>query len=244
MAESRQERRRRERLEGGGEGKRPLMHSSGGGKKPIFIIIILAIVAIIAFAATNYLSAQQAGPYNPAANGPQIDVGEQSRGNINATVTITEYSDFECPFCAKFFSNAYRQLKSEYIDTGKVRLIYKQYPLVNTHKQSLGAAVAALCAADQGKFWEYHDLLFINQPRFSRVALESYAAQLGLGMQKFNQCLDDGATLGQVKREISEGNAAGVDGTPFFLVNGQKISGAQPIEAFRIVIEGELSKMQ
>ena len=241
MAESRQERRRRERLESGAA-------SNAAAKKPLLtgkatlVIIILIIAAIAAFGISGYMNSARSAPFNPVAAGPQIDVGEQSEGKADSPVTIIEYSDFECPFCGKFFITAYQNIKSDYIDKGKARLVFRQFPLVSIHKQSLGAAVAALCAADQEKFWEYHDTLFENQPKFGRSNLESYANKLGLDMEKFNSCLDSGSTVDQVNKEIAEGEAAGVDGTPFFLVGSQKISGAQPIETFRIAIEAGLSK--
>jgi len=123
---------------------------------------------------------------------------------------------------------------------GKVRLVYKDFPLPS-HPGALPAAEAARCAGEQGRFWEYHDLLFVAQPAFSRTDLQTYAARLGLAADKFAACLDSGRHRAAAKADVAEGQAAGVRATPTFFVNGQRLVGAQPIEVFRDAVNGALS---
>ncbi len=123
---------------------------------------------------------------------------------------------------------------------GKVRLVFKDFPLA-FHEGALPAAEAARCAADQGRFWEYHDLLFVAQSSFARTDLLAYAARLGLPADAFGACLESGRHRGAVRADIAEGRSAGVRGTPTFFVNGQRLVGAQPVQAFRDAIQGALS---
>jgi len=124
---------------------------------------------------------------------------------------------------------------------GKVRLVYKDYPLP-FHAGARPAAVAARCAGEKGLFWEYHDLLFEAQPDFSRDQLIVYAYRLGLDREAFTVCLDSGRHLPAVEADMREGAAVGVRGTPTFFVNGERLVGAQPIEAFREAIQSALDK--
>ena len=123
---------------------------------------------------------------------------------------------------------------------GKVRLVYKDFPLPS-HSGALPAAEAARCAGEHGRFWEYHDLLFVAQPAFSKSDLLSYAARLGLPAESFAACLDSGRYRAAVKADAAEGQAEGVRATPTFFVNGRRIVGAQPIEAFREAVNGALA---
>jgi protein-disulfide isomerase len=119
---------------------------------------------------------------------------------------------------------------------GKVRLVFKDLPLA-FHEHALPAAEAARCAGDHGRFWEYHDLLFAAQPAFTRADLEKYAARLDVPADSFAACLDGGRHRAAVKADAAEAHAVGVRGTPTFFVNGRRLVGAQPFEAFRSVIE-------
>jgi len=120
---------------------------------------------------------------------------------------------------------------------GRVRLVYKDFPLPRPHPLALAAAEAARCAGVQGAYWEYHDLLFMAQPFFSRAELVNYAGRLGLKADAFGACLDSGRFREAIEADQQEGRAAGVQGTPTFFVNGFKLEGTQPVEAFREVIE-------
>jgi protein-disulfide isomerase len=123
---------------------------------------------------------------------------------------------------------------------GKVRLVYKDFPL-NFHAGAEPAAVAARCAAEHGQFWTYHDLLFTAQPAFSRADLLTYADRLQLPQEPFRTCLDSGRYRDAVRADMQEGRALGVTGTPTFFVNGRRLVGAQPLQAFREAVEDALA---
>jgi len=130
------------------------------------------------------------------------------------------------------------RIQSEYPD--KVRVVFKDFPLAS-HEGAIPAAEAARCAGEQGRFWEYHDLLFVAQPAFARADLLTYAARLGLAAEAFTACLDSGRYREAVKADVAEGRTAGVRATPTFFVNGQRLVGAQPYEAFRDAIQEALA---
>ncbi len=166
-------------------------------------------------------------------------------GKPDAPVTLIEFSDYDCPFCARFFRQTLPSLKAEFIDTGKLRYVFRDFPLDSLHPQARKAAEAAHCAGDQGKYWEMHDLLFDNQRALGIEQLKTYARRLNLDATVFDRCLDQGTYAAEIQRDYTEGVAAGIRGTPgFFLgkttgdgvIQGTLISGAQPISAFRQAI--------
>jgi protein-disulfide isomerase len=122
---------------------------------------------------------------------------------------------------------------------GKVRLVFKDFPLA-FHEGALPAAEAARCAGEHSRFWEYHDLLFVAQPAFSRSELLAYAGRLGLPGDSFAVCIESGRHREAVKADVAEGRAAGVQGTPTFFINGRRLVGAQPIDAFREAVQAAL----
>lgn len=169
-------------------------------------------------------------------------------GNKRAKVTIVEFSDYQCPFCRSFFEQAYPQIKKEYIDTGKVRLVYRDYPL-SFHAMAAPSAQAAECADDQGKYWEMHDKIFAEQVKlgqgtvqYTNDDLKKWAVQIGLNSGTFNQCFDSGKYKAEVEKDLADGSAAGVTGTPSFFINGRLLVGAQPFSAFKALIDEELKK--
>ncbi|MBS3128381.1 DsbA family protein [Candidatus Woesearchaeota archaeon] len=173
-------------------------------------------------------------------NPPTAD-DDAFKGNANAPVTIIEFSDFQCPFCKRFYEDTLPQLLKEYVDTGKAKFVYRDYPL-DFHPQAQKAAEAAECAGDQGKFWEMHDKLFENQQSLSVENHKKWATELDLDTTKFNDCLDTGKNAEEVQKDLAEGSAAGVSGTPGFFVNNQIISGAVPFAVFKEAIDAELAK--
>ena len=184
----------------------------------------------------------QQGQVAQAPTRGEINVDDDPmKGNANAPVTIVEFSDFECPFCARFYSQTMKQLETEYIDTGKVKLIYRDFPL-GFHQNAQKAAEAGECADDQGKFWEMHDKIFENQPSLSVSSLKQWAGQIGLDTGEFNSCLDSGKHAGEVQDDFKEGASYGVSGTPSFFINGIQLVGAQPFSAFQQIIDSELAK--
>jgi protein-disulfide isomerase len=166
------------------------------------------------------------------------DAGRPARGPAGAPVEIIEFSDFECPFCLRAHPTVTKVL-STYGD--RVRLVYRHYPLPN-HPNARPAAEASACAAEQGKFWEFHDRLFENQTKLSAADLKQYASALGLDTTKFNACFDSHKFAEQVEQDLEAGEAVGVSGTPAFFINGRVVSGAQPFEVFKRVIDEELAR--
>ncbi len=132
------------------------------------------------------------------------------------------------------------RLRTEYIDTGKVRFVYKQFAILGP--ESTRTAEASECAAEQGKFWEYHDQIFANQRKLSDEDLKTYATNIGLNMETFDACYASGKFKADVVKDMREGGKIGVTGTPAFFVNGRFLSGAQPFEKFKPIIDEELAK--
>ena len=164
---------------------------------------------------------------------------EPTLGSSAASLTIIEFTDFECPFCAKFHQETFPQIKKEYIDTGKVKIVVKNFPL-SIHKNAQIAAEAGECAFEQEKFWEYKDTLFKNQEALEVDDLKKYARDLGLDSQKFDNCLDSGKYKDEVQADLKEGEEAGVTGTPTFLIEEKEIVGAQPFSEFQKIVEEKL----
>ena len=167
--------------------------------------------------------------------------GNTILGNANASVTIVEFSDFECPYCGKFFTETLPLITKNYIDTGKVKLAYRDFPL-SFHPDAEKAAEAAECAGEQNKFWEMHDKLFENQNALSVDNLKQYAKDIGLDSATFNSCLDSGKTAPEVQKDLTDGQSYGVSGTPTFFINGVEVVGAQPYSAFDQAIKQALSQ--
>ena len=170
---------------------------------------------------------------------PKVDVEAigPSKGADDAPVVIVEFSDFECPFC-KRAEPALTKVLEEY--PGKVRLVYREFPL-SGHANAPKASEAALCAKDQGKYWEMHGKLFENQTALEVPSLKEYAKALALDTAKFDECLDKGAKAKDVAADLEAGKKVGVTGTPAFFVNGRPLSGAVPFERFKEVIDAELA---
>ncbi len=177
-----------------------------------------------------------------AAIEPSID-DDPMKGDVTAPITIIEFSDFECGFCGQFFTETLPEIQEKYIDTGKVRLVYRDFPL-EIHPNAHSASLAAQCANDQGKFWEYHDALFENQAALSEDLYVSLATTLGLDASEFSECLATEKHADEVNADFTDGTALGVTGTPAFFVNGKAISGAQPFSVFEAEIEGILAAME
>ena len=175
-------------------------------------------------------------------NPPRVELtghSDRIRGNPDAQVTIVEFSDFHCPFC-KRVQPSLNEVLSRY--DGKVKHIFRDFPLDNLHPQARAAAEAANCAADQGKFWEYHDLLFAQAPKASPDDLKGYARTVGLNTEKFDSCVFQSTHHDAVQRDIDEATRVGMTGTPGFFVNGRFINGAQPTEKFVQIIDEELAR--
>ncbi|MHB8878813.1 MAG: thioredoxin domain-containing protein [Myxococcaceae bacterium] len=173
----------------------------------------------------------------PAKPRKQVEAKGPSRGPENAKVTIVEFSDFQCPYCSKAHDTVEEVMQAY---AGKVRLVFRHFPL-EFHKLAPKAAEASLCAHDQGHFWDYHDALFKNQQKLEIADLKAQAAALGLDAAKFDACLDGGAKAAALQEDMAAAKKVGVTGTPAFFINGVSLSGAQPIEEFKKIIDAELA---
>jgi len=160
----------------------------------------------------------------------------QTRGPANAPIELIEFSDFQCPYCLRA-NPTVTQVLSTYGD--RIRFVYRNYPLAS-HPNARPAAEAAQCAAEQGQFWPHHDRLFADQSKLADEDLKQSAAALGLDATRFNACFDSHKYKARVEADMQAGNDAGVNGTPAFFINGRELSGAQPFEAFKRIIDEEL----
>ncbi len=175
---------------------------------------------------------------NLAANTPFL-------GNANAKVTVVEYADYQCPFCEKFFTDVFPQIKAKYIDTGKIKFMYQDFAFLGADSTTAGEATH--CAADQNKFWQYHDYLFSHQGQENSgwATLEhqkEFAAVVGLNANQFNQCMTSHKYATEVANQTTAGKGFGVTGTPTVFVNGNIIVGAQPFTSFSAAIDAALAK--
>ncbi|MAH07713.1 hypothetical protein CMI38_05705 [Candidatus Pacearchaeota archaeon] len=183
-----------------------------------------------------------------------LDDSDPVLGDKNADITVVEFSDFQCPFCQRAADGAVAEFKqSDYFKNGDVNFVFKHLPLDNTcnsgmsrqlHPNACKSAEASICAQKQGKFWEYHDVLFANQGALDVSSLKSYASQIGLDTSKFNSCLDKGDSLGKITNDLKQATDAGGSGTPYFVVYNKKtkkgegaISGACPYSTFSTVFD-------
>lgn len=168
------------------------------------------------------------------------------KGNANAKVKIVEFADFRCPFCEKVFTETEPQMFKDYVDTGKASFEFRNYAFLGP--ASTVAANAAECANEQGKFWEYYEWLYKNQPPETDTSmyvtdkLAQAAGTLGMDTAQFSSCLDSKKYDKNVSDDLALGQSVGVSGTPTFYVNGTQLVGAQPYESIKAVIEQELKK--
>jgi len=165
--------------------------------------------------------------------------GFPTLGPASAPITIVEFSDFECPYCGGLFPTL-KEIEKKYAD--KIRVVYRQYPLISLHPHAQKAAEASLCADEQKRFWDFHDSLFGNQQDLTVDSLKRRAVELKLDAPAFNTCLDSGKHAETIKKDILEGSRAGVSGTPAIFINGRLLSGNQPYTSIAQVIEDELQR--
>lgn len=163
-------------------------------------------------------------------------------GNPEAPVTIVEFSDYQCPFCERHFQETWPRIKADFVDTGRVRYVFKDFPITSIHPQAPKAHEAARCAGEQGAYWEMHDRIFEGQPEWAGKpkhvkVLRGYALELKLDTAAFDACLDGGRWTQDVQSDLNEGVALGVRGTPTFFIEGDPLVGAQPYEVFQQAIQ-------
>lgn len=181
--------------------------------------------------------------------------GSPFKGQEDAPVTVVEFSDYGCPFCARHYRDVLPKLEEEYIEAGKVKFVMREYPIPSLHKDAIGASQAALCAGDQGKYWEMHDIMFDNQKELGTENLKDLASQIGLDTSQFNECLEGEKYAKQVRDDMAAGSRLGVSGTPGFFIGltdpedpdqvnlSVYIRGAQAIDTFRANIDSLLDNI-
>jgi len=210
----------------------------------------------------TYVAEQRQVAPQPTAQPPQptasqtIQVSlddDPFKGDPDAPVTVIEFSDFQCPFCSRFFDQTLPLIQQNYIDTGKIKFVYRDFPLDSIHPNARPAHIAAECADDQGKFWEYHDILFERVGEWQSLPNSSlgdkfveFADELQLGQTNFISCLQSETVAQEVQSDYLDGERYGVTGTPAFFVGTEKdgfvlISGAQPYSSFQATIDSLLN---
>lgn len=233
---------------------------------PLWVILLLVFSFLLGMTtmklqftedALNKVTAQgTANQQNPGAIpdgellGEAVNVNAGSLpmlGSEDAKVTIIEFSDFQCPYCKRFYDETMQQLISEYVDTGKVRIAYRHMPLA-IHPNAQDAGEASMCANDQDRFWDYHDKLFETFDQWTPLAVSelpdmftTFASELGLNTQEFNSCLTSDKYDQYVKDDMVQGSEAGVTGTPTFFINGKPLVGAYPYDTFKTILDEELA---
>ena len=187
-------------------------------------------------------------PQAPAAPDDKVSYklspGGFSMGDAKAPLVMVEYTDFQCPFCQQFHNTAFAQIKANYIDTGKIRFVSRDFPL-DFHDNARRAATASRCAAEQGKYWEMRHVMIVNADQLKPDKLASYAEQVKMDVGKFKSCLDSDKFKAQIDQDIAEGGVAGVQGTPSFVLGriedgkltGVRLVGAMPYAQFDAKIQ-------
>ena len=226
------------------------------------LVFVLGLVIGGMFIKIQYLEGKVAGVAAPTAQPTAAPTGQQAptaptkvdikvtvddpvKGDAKAKLTIVEFADYQCPYCAKFQTDVLTQILKDYVDTGKAKFVFKNLAFLG--KESTDAANAALCAKEQNKFWEYHDKLFgsqagENQGGFAPDKLKGFAADLGLNTSQFNDCLDKQKYNAQVTADAAEANRNGFQSSPSTAVGTTPLVGAMPYAQFKTAIDAELTK--
>jgi protein-disulfide isomerase len=191
-------------------------------------------------ARTVLYGAPPAGQTAAASPGAPVKVAtadRPARGPARAKVTVVEFVDFQCPFCGRYARDTLPQIEREYGD--RIRYVSRQFPLTSIHPHAMHAALAAECAAEQGRYWEYHHALFARQQLGPR-SLVRQARAVGVDTKRFDDCRRSPATRNRVERDVADGRRYGVTGTPTLFINGQPLKGAQPFAAVKAAIDADL----
>lgn len=207
----------------------------------IALVVIFVVLAILP-------SLAPVGDFIIPADNPRPNANLNSMGDPNAPVKMVAYSDFQCPYCKIYSDETEQQIVDTYVKTGKVYYTYIPYGPTGLYigPESEAAAQAAYCAGDQGKFWEFHDILFANHTGenvgdFTDKRLSAFAKAIKLNTGEFQACLQNDKFGEKLKEGITQGQQAGIEGTPSFIINGKIVLGAQSFEAFKTEIEAALS---
>jgi len=196
---------------------------------------------------------ERGGPATRDVRDLMIGVGQSpSKGNDAAVLTLVEFSDYQCPFCGRYARETSPQIQREYVSTGKLKYVFRNFPIESIHPNAFKAAEAAHCAGEQGKYWEMHDRLFTNQSALSPAQLVLHGQAVGVDAEPLRQCLDSGKYAAEIRKDLEDGQKAGVRGTPTFFLGltdaktGQfrpvkMIVGSQPYTSFKEAIDALLA---
>lgn len=219
----------------------------------VFVGVIALVTAFGAgyFVGVSNLPTDQFAPESGEVVEVQIDDVDPYEGSLDAPVTIVEFSDFECPFCARHYSQSYENIKEEYVEKGLVRTVFKDLPLESIHPNATGAAVVAECAYDQGgseAYFEVHNRIFDNMlARSGRLTKENIYEWVSdvenLDMEALRSCSDNNETIARVTKDLEQAAELGLNGTPAIFINGQFINGALPYQNIKEIIDAELAKL-
>lgn len=224
----------------------------------IFILLFLGVIILSFFLSKAFLGDHDGTNVSQKRDGVEdlkieerfmdVGVGQHEKsiedddpfeGNPEAKVVIVEFADFECPYCGSFYRLVLPLLREKYIANGKVKLVYRDFPLPG-HANARKFAEAAECADEQGSFWKMHNALFESQGRVNVESLKQYGMNMGLDLARFSECLDSGKYAAEIEDDRVDGTKLGVSATPTFFIHGKKLIGAQPFSAFEQMIEEEL----
>lgn len=223
----------------------------------VILLVMAAFLIGVLFTKVQYLEKNQALTQQPVAQNPQpsvvpiaqkvkVDVGGLPvLGDKNAKVTVIEFADFRCPFCERWFTESKANLLKDFVDTGKVKFAFRNFAFLGP--ASTVAADASECANDQGKFWDFYDYLYKNQPpesdtsMYNTDTLTQAAVGLGMNDSQFRSCLDNKTDDAKASADLAAGQKAGVSGTPTFFINGMPIVGACPYSTIQGAINAEIS---
>ena len=219
--------------------------------EPEILITQLSNVAEAARHISGGISVQYRVDITNRAKEPITITDDPFKGDRKARVAVIEFSDYQCPFCGRYVTNTFSQIENDYVETGKVKYVFRDLPL-EFHKNAFKAAEAAHCAGEQGKFWEMHDLLFQNQAALAPEQLPGYAKSLGLSEAGFSRCMESGQFAAGIKKDIADAGTVGITGTPTFLIGVvqpgdgrvkvvKKLVGAKPYEEFKAAIDSTLA---
>jgi protein-disulfide isomerase len=212
------------------------------------LLVVAAASAVLALAVRNWRQSPAArppaAPAVPAA--PQSIDGAQSIGSASAPLAMVIYSDFQCPYCATFTRETWPAIKKDFVDTGRLLVVFRHLPLP-MHPEATGAAIAATCASQQGKFWELHDRLFQNQGQLSAATERALASEAGVDLATFDACVQQQPGAAGIARDVASAQALGLNSTPTFLIGrlqadrtvkvSRIVLGAQPADRFRAALD-------
>ncbi len=222
---------------------------------------LMGLIVGYSLSGASGVTTARLAPAAPGADAPAADApaapatppttdDDAVLGDADAPVTLIEFSDYQCPFCQRHFTETFGKIKAEFVDTGKVKYVVRDYPL-SFHPNAEPAAEAAECAGDQDKYFEMHEQLFRNGGAWSNLpdpkpTFEQYATAIGLDLADYRACMEAGTHKQEIQQDMADGSASGVSGTPGFWVlnadgQGEMISGAQPFENFKAAIERQLN---